>query len=61
MTRADIKSKWESLENICFKHGNYCGAGGYLNHFELVKYLLSLTKSQGVKVETGAEVVKFCG
>ena len=32
---------------------------GYLNHFELVKHLLSLIKCQGVKVETGAEVLKF--
>ena len=59
LTNATIKEKWTDLRNISFKYGNYCETGGYLNHFELVKYLLKLNKSQGVKVENGAEVTDF--
>ena len=54
-----ILNKWNFLKNISFEYGNYCSLGGYLNHFELINYLVAKIKQKGVKIEPDQEVEKI--
>ena len=56
MNKDEIKNKWKLLAHSPFKYGNYCNLGGYLNHFEVINYLIEKINHNGSKVETNQKV-----
>ena len=56
LNKDEIKNKWKLLTHSPFKYGSYCNLGGYLNHFEVINYLIEKINHNGSKVETNQKV-----
>lgn len=56
LNKDEIKNKWKLLKHSPFKYGSYCNLGGYLNHFEVINYLIEKINLNGGKVETNQKV-----
>ena len=51
-----IQHRWNNLKNTSFSFGNFCNTGGYLDHYNVIDYLLMLNKKNGVTIETNQKV-----